>query len=548
MTGKYIAAGQQVAHVLLLACSFTLFGALLYHHCQLILLAVPLDYNEAGMLSITSLIATGENPFSLANQPMHTFVYPVLYNIVVAPLTWVFGATLPVHRAVAGLFILLSCGILYRVLRRHNASLLESFAAATLWYAGLLYYSTPIASPNSLGLFLFFSSIALPWLYGFSRCSLGVAMIIGILAFYGKQYHVACLGFIALYLFVCVSMKRALVFGAVSLLLFLVVLSLVTYTSPYFLDNTVFAVGYITGSVSSFETAFKQLFAFTKIYAPLLGVLILHTVLRVTNHTPTVNYDSGNTSLRKKTGYFNIVELNAPFLNVRINYFWLCLVCSLLVIIFSIGKNPGNYLTYLFQILSPFVLIVCFRSIAESEKLKPLYYLLVIACFWSSYSLLSHDFSTNTREWERIHRIMSSADKIYASTLVLPEISRTGKETFQNGHTRYFQYAEEKPRFFSHENAAEDTTQLWTDYSQHILGMIEARKFDLILLDQWMPLPEPSPRSNLKVDSKAVLREHYYHSEDITLNLAKRPGGGSYRIAVWKPKPESGPGNEYRHE
>lgn len=521
---------------LLLLGTTILFGALLFNHYQLITFAVPLDYNEGGMLSVTATLAKGDNPYAFENQPESAVVYPVLYNLIVTPLSEVFGNTLPLHRAVAGLFILLSCGLCYLIVRRQGNSKLEGVAAATLWYAALLYYSTPIASPNSLGVFLFFASISIPYLFDFSNRSLGVAVVVGVLAFYGKQYLVACLGYIALYIFISISKKTALLFGTAALILFVALLALVSITSPYFLDNTIFAVNHVAGLVSNYETAFKQLLAFTQIYLPLLLILILQTA-RTLLGTRTVQSGAAHgTRAHHDVGFMNFSNLNAPMLNVRIDYIWFCFTCSLIVIVFIIGKNPANHLTYLFQIMSPFFLIACFRIIADSGRFKPLFHLLVIATFYLSYSVLSHDFSTNSKNWEKMKQIMSGADSIFASTVVLSEVVGTGKEVYDNGHTRYFYHAEERPPIFSHGGPDQGITKMWTRYVNEIYSMIEGQKFDLILIDQWMQLPKPSPRSRITSDAQGLLQMHYYRSDTIRLNLAKRPGGGAYDIQVWKPK------------
>ena len=155
MTANYLAKLGIALNSIYLACIILFAVGITYNHIQLISHDYPLDYNEGGMLAITSTIEQGGNPYSLQSQPARISVYPILYNLLVAPLSQAFGATLELHRLVAGLFILASCAILFYVCRKESAARTESFAAATLLYAGLLYYSTPIASPNSLGLFLF---------------------------------------------------------------------------------------------------------------------------------------------------------------------------------------------------------------------------------------------------------------------------------------------------------------------------------------------------------------------------------------------------------
>jgi uncharacterized membrane protein YvlD (DUF360 family) len=487
------------------------------------------------MLSITAMVTRGENPYTYENQPVRAVVYPVLYNIIVAPLSSVFGNSLPLHRTVAGLFILMACAFCYVIARRQTNSRKESFAMAALWYAALLYYTTPVSSPNSLGVLLFIASVSIPWLYNFSSRSLCVALALGILAFFSKQYFVACLGYIALYLFIGVSKRTGLLFGIASLILLLLTLGLVNYTSPYFLDNTFFSVRYIAGQVSSYETAFKQLLEFGQINLPLLIILLLEVARKLVGQDSVLETVAAAGPPQVKQGLINPFDMDAPLINTGVNYFWFCFTCSLLVIVFAIGKSPGNHLTYLFQIMSPFLFIGCFQRIAKSRSFKPLYYLLLIATFYSHYSMLSHDFSVNEKNWQRIKQLMSEADDIFASTIVLAEVIREDKEVYENGHTRYFYYAEEKPQFFAQSKPEETITNIWSKHVNRIHAKIEAQEFDLILLDPWLQLPTPSPRSTIKLDAQVMLRKYYYRSEVIVLNLANRPGGGAYEMQVWKP-------------
>ena len=227
---------------LYLICVISFVIAIAHNHAKLISHEFPLDYNEAGMLVITSTIAHGGNPYSLESQPSQMSVYPPLYNIFVAPLSRVFGNTLELHRIFSGLFIMACAALCFYLCRRDSGARAESFIAAALVYAGLLFYSTPIASPNGLGLFLFLAAITVPWVNGFSTRSLAVTIVLGILAFYTKQYFIACLGYVALYLFLAESKKHAICFGLAALAAFIVVLALVCYTSPYYLEDTFFAV------------------------------------------------------------------------------------------------------------------------------------------------------------------------------------------------------------------------------------------------------------------------------------------------------------------
>ncbi len=139
-----------------------LLGALLYHHWQILVAPVPLDLYEGTMPLITGIIADGHNPFTRPFQPQAADVYPPLYNLLVAPLSLVFGNTLQLHRGVSAIFILAASGLCGLAARRYCRSALYGATAAVLLYAALLFYATPVSSTNAPGVALFLAGLLVP--------------------------------------------------------------------------------------------------------------------------------------------------------------------------------------------------------------------------------------------------------------------------------------------------------------------------------------------------------------------------------------------------
>jgi hypothetical protein len=506
--------------------------ALAYNHAQLISHAFPLDYNEGGMLVTTSTILEGGNPYSIASQPTHISLYPVLYNIVVAPVASVFGNTFELHRAVSGLFILACCALCFYLCRRESAAVVESLSAAAILYAALLYYSTPVASTNSFGLFLFLSAITVPWVNGFSTRSLAVAIVLGMLAFYTKQYFVACLGYVALYMFLAVSKKRAVYFGVVATAVFVVTLLAVCFTSPYYLEATFFAVRGGYRMAASGEYVITQLQEYAQIYLPLLLVLIGAIAIRCYAGTRDTQSPEGSAAWQNT---LNFGDFDKPLLQLRLNYIWFCLGCSLLIFVLVLGKNRGNHLTYLFQLVSPFLLVGLFALISDMPKVRWPFRVLIVLAFYNSYTMLPRDFSVEDEGWQRIRSEIAEADDIYASTLVLEDIVEKGVPIYLSGGTRYFIFGGEKPDFLKKANEQEDVLAVWEGFVAQIQRKIANQEFDLLLIDSMMNLPESL--LNAEVNTKALLREHYQLSARVKLPLMERLGGGSFRVQVWKPIP-----------
>ena len=339
---------------LFLGCVIFFALALAYNHVQLITHEYPLDYNEGGMLVTTQSLVNGENPYSVESQPAHISLYPILTNILVAPLARAFGNTFELHRVFSAVFIIACCAICYYLCRKESGRRTESFVAAALCYAAFLHYSTPVASTNSFGLFLFLAAIAIPWVQGFSTRSLAVSIVLGVLAFYTKQYFVACLGYVALYVFLAESKKRAIYYGLATTCIFIVGLAVVAYTSPYYFEATFFAVGAAYAEYSGNQFVNRQLIEYMQIYLPLL--VILASMIVYSRYSQRLRIARAGKNIKSPL-FVNLFDLDEPLLRLKPNYIWFCGACSLITFVLILGRNPGNHLTYLFQLISPFFIV-----------------------------------------------------------------------------------------------------------------------------------------------------------------------------------------------
>ncbi|MCP4951565.1 MAG: hypothetical protein GY922_06920 [Proteobacteria bacterium] len=522
---------DKIAQSLYLICVVFFAITVARNHINIISHELPLDYQEASMLEITSTIADGANPFSLESQPVHISLYPVLYNIVVAPISKILGNTLWLHRLVSAIFIIATCALCYILCRRASATRTDSLAAATILYAGLLYYSTPIASPNSLGLFLFLSATCIPWLFRFSSRSLAVSIALGILAFYTKQYFLMSLGYVALFLFLADSKKRGIYFGFLSLLTLLLSMTLVHYTSPYYLDNTFFAVASAGKYVTSNNAAVRQFSAYFTIYYPIFAILVLAAY---TKYRAAAEIRAHQGSKPSSNKLINWLDWNKPLFSKNTGFIGLCCLCSIGINAFVLARNPGNYLTYLFQLISPFLLIGTFGYVSGITKRRWLISALACLAMYNSYSILPNDFSVNEKNWGKVRSEIAAANNIYASTLVLREVMDKEGPIYHNGHTPYFLWAKDKPAFLVKSIHEETIPQIWQRHRERINTELKNQSIDLVLLDNWMQLPQPDEDSD--IDLQKTLQTYYEQTDLLGLRLMDRRGGGRFNLKIYKPK------------
>ena len=515
------------------AALLSLLAGLLHHHWQIITTPVPLDLYEGVMPLITGIIADGHNPYTRAFQPQAMDVYPPLYNMLVAPLTLLFDNSLQLHRSVSALFITLSALLCGAATHRHGTSPMQGLAAAVMCYAALLFYITPVASTNAMGVFLFLLSVLLPWWRGFSTHSLLLALLCGLLAFYTKQYFVLGIAILCLYLFLYVSQRRALLLGFSYATLLLSSLWLVHLTSPYYLDNTLFAAVISIYKFLHWQTLFPQLQFFITTYSGLLALLILLALSRLSRHR--CDDQRPRRAWRWAGGGWR-----GPLLTPAVDYFWFGLCWSSLAIVLWLGRNPGNYVTYLFQLMSPFLLIGGFSAVARMPRRLNAAAPLLLISLYLAYDILPKDFSFDADNWERMESIMAEQEDILATQMLLPILLKQNKRVYQDGHTFYFPFAANKPPLFLKEEPESRVTQVWEAYMTDLYRRVQRCEFDLILISVWelngIFLQNPPPFSEL--DGPSFLQRHYQMEQKIRLSMTARRGGGSHNIQVWRPRTE----------
>ena len=485
---------------------------LLHHHCQIISATFPLDYYEGTTAMITGLMAAGNNPYTFEFQPQAMYVYPPLYNMLVAPMTCLFDNSLLLHRLVSAVFIVGSCLICASAVYRCGQSLRHSMAAAVLLYAALLFYGTPVAGANALGVCLYLLILYLPWRCDFSSASLAGACVLAVLAFYAKQYFIIAMALLCLYMFLYVSRKRALSLGVCYAGLLLASVWWVDHTSPYFLDNTLFSPMIASRRLQNSAIAMLQFTEFLRLYWPLLLISVI--CARALAGKPASNYPSTH-------------------------FFWFCLLCAAVVMAFSLARNPGNYMTYLFQLLSPALLIGSFGLLARQQfdikALAPL----VLICFYQAYALLPKDFSTTEENWQRVDRLISENEQMLTSQMLVATLLKHGKAVEQDGHTFYFPLAADKAPIFIKDDVEQRVDTIWRNYINSIYRKIEARQYDLIMVTSWdfrgIFVNNPPPFSDL--DGKTFLKQYYAVDETLPLSMTERHGGGIWPLRIWRPRP-----------
>jgi len=101
---------------------------------------------------------------------------------------------------------------------------------------------------------------------------------------------------------------------------------------------------------------------------------------------------------------------------------------------------------------------------------------------------------------------------------------------------QFFYFSRFKPELFNHSAQGESSTAIWEKHVRKMHRYIKRKKFAFIILDSWTRVPELVPDDPEDNIGLKLLKRHYRVSESITVSMANRPGGGDYKLKVWKPR------------
>jgi hypothetical protein len=533
-------------------CFFLALGyflvKLLLNHYKIIVNPFQNEFREGAILLSTKSLFAGINPYDLANQPQFTNVYGIFYNLIVYPFAKIFGVNLPIHRAVTAIFIVSTCiGLFLLMYKRIKISLLLCLSGSIILYSQLIYLVNPLARPDGLGLFIFLCGLYIPWQYQFSRTSLIVSIILGILGLLTKPYFFILIPYIFLYLFIFKSKLSGIKYGLLSLAtLFTTVVTTNILFESYF-NNTFFAhlnapIGndglndpYF--SIIQFSSYISHNMGLSIISLALFLICLIHAFLRFLNlllksyNTPNQfksNIISTNIS-------FDIVNFNEPLIrnkkltntnnqeqsehtnsNSSINFVVFCLCMSMFIFFARMGHHRGNWLIYIHQLISPFLITLIFKfvddklrsslKISLTQNLKSSlasifsietilnsiahnFYrlvfssLIILNLFTLTANDFLYDFNYGTEEWLVLRNLITEHKNIFNSPAITALLVEQNKSVYDSGLSEYFSDGIKSRKTFGIPFSPDKISQdHFKNYRESINQSVRSKQFDLIVL------------------------------------------------------------------
>jgi hypothetical protein len=471
---------EKWVHGVTLTLLFLLLCKLLAFQWSLLGNPFPNEYREGSILLTTQALLDGKNPYALAQQPEYTNVYGILYHLVVYPFAKLFGNSFSVHRSVSAAFAIATCGALVWIQRWMKTPWVINLGASLILYGHLLFYITPLARPDAMGVFLMVLSVILPFRFSYSDRSLIASIVLGILAFLTKPYFILGLAFVITYVFVFQSKGKGLRWAVYATLGFLCAMNAMNAWGETYLNNT-FLI-HVNVASKSADFLYRQISTYAQCNLGLLSLLVGGGAFLLWRERSPLQ-----PNLKPQ-----LTTLDRPLFQWDMGLFPWCSLLSFALFYVSMGRHTGNWLVYLHQLCSPFLLLslamVGKQLYAERASLRRLLIqgltsgllLLNLAGVTSAEFLpgLPQDYVS---AWQTLSAIVAPHQKIFNSPAITSLLLQQGKPITDSGQSEYFIKGAERDEALSSwfpQNAAiigrnnAYLTQVETDLKNHRYGLV----------------------------------------------------------------------------
>ncbi len=502
--------------------AFTLkcFSLLLKQHFALIEHPYQVELREGASLFQAKSWAEGVNPYLLENQPWYADNFGLMYPLVAQPFIKLFGLNLFSMRLLSAIAIFLSMVLVFLALFRQKAGWVFSFAGTVIFYACVLYYVTPICRADALATFFFVASVILPVLFRFSNWVLLLSGILAILSFYTKQYGILGFPIILAYMFLFVSMRKALIQALSFGILLAVSMWWVATIYPCYFYNTTASMAFATDN--NFEYSWMQMELMLFRYLPGLFFLVMGTFGLL-----FYEYRRANTRIATASIVLNFKKFNSGLFASNMNPYLFAFIVLFMLLLLKLGGNQGTFMSYHFQLLAFLWLIVAISFAAKPKGLPGLQIpLLAYAVFTSTTLITSTGFfkQADKAGWEKAIALIKENKQVLNDQSLATEMMYAGKDTLYNtGLVEYFFRSTVNENFNKTFPFTQKLIAQGDAFKKLVRQNVREKKFDVLLLNDendWIVAGFPVNKYYTITDS---LYLDMYHTSQ------------HWKIDVWKP-------------
>jgi len=500
-----------ISGLLLFIGAFASITWSVYFSIITIFLPYQIEFREGAALVLTKILLNGGNPFTIEYQPLAMNNYGLGYNLTVLPFAMLFGNTLIVHRSVSFIFILLASIIVFWSSYKTSKDASLALACAAFVMIG----GEIEAFPSAMGMFLFLVVVLFPFHRSYDKTSLLTVLLVSILSFYTKPYFILGFGIVTTYLFLFVSKKRSVLYGALFLFLFALSFIIVRLAFPLYFIETV--VGNISNTYRSSAHLTEQLIQlFLYFYPALIVVMVL--LFRE-------NYLKRG-GQRRTGSLINFSGWDQPFIGFPLGYLFYSLACSFMAFIFILGPHVGAYLSYAYQLLLPLFFLWLFQKISRDNKFRMVVVLLVLfnLFIWQKKALNPGMLKLeDPRTWARLLKVVETSSNILNSPVAASKMVEMGLNPIDSGQTIYFYNIKPYQLNSLIGPSYADIQSAGLNYIETIDHAIENQDFDLIMTTD----------GEKSFYHEELIGKYYFLDKKIIVQMPHT--NRSWKIFLWRP-------------
>ena len=433
-------------------------GWLVILHVRMILSPAPQEMREGAIIWITRLLLEGRNPYALAELPASTNAYGIVYHVIVLPFARLFGNSYTVHRAVSAAAIAGSCVLIYRLLRRERADPVLAATGVMLFYASSVYFVAPLARPDGVGVLCCLASMSILFDRNLTIGRFLAGLLVAMVALLTKVYLAYPPFLISLYTFLFMSVRRGLIYGALTIaaaaaLLWTMTLFYPAYVNLSVIDNMNSSTYYDVDHMR--QQTFDWL-----VYSLPLTVGLTAVVIRGVVNGPTL------ARLRTRPSPFAFASaVNAA-------------------VFFAVfAGHPGAHMTYLFHLVTPALIVALLPQVGVETWSGALVVAALPVAFVANahyFPLTFSRFRSAEATFAQLNEAIRTHTRVLGSTEVAGPLALSGQRVFDSGHSQYFGAAA-ADRSWPGLVPGDRLQERWDGFLHEIDAGIADEQFDLII-------------------------------------------------------------------
>jgi hypothetical protein len=467
----------------------------------------------------TDLLLLGKNPYALDLQPVAIDPYGLLYNVAVLPLSWMFGSTPVVHRAVSCACIVLSGVCLFWGMKKAGISLPLAFLGTAVFYAHSATSMEITARPDSIGQLFFLASVIVPMVYGFRIRPLAISGGLALLAFSAKTYFFLGAPFLALYMFLFDSKLKGFCYGAgVGIGLAALILVMDRLCETYVINTLLLMLGSVVNSGTHLRISLMR---YATTY---LGFLVSFFWA----YGFVVGAQSG-AGHQLRMPAVNVRDIHRPLVEANAGLPAFMAICGLAIIVAKMGWNTGQAQLYYHQLVTPF-LMWWIAATLDRVTLKRWWLILGppialnLVLLWNFFLFVEYEtplYVDRSAEWKSLERVIETHNDVLLPSALAYLAAKHHKPLYDTGWHEYFPNIEK----YSSLKLTLPYLDQCNGFRARIIDKVLKGKFDLVL--QATGASELVP--------PAVLKRKYHIIRHMPVPLPFFNERGTASVAVWEP-------------